>query len=95
MVSGGIVGTIGVIWSLWGIAVIAEGNNTTNGNIAVGVGVVFLVFGIIHLGVGGLLLWLGNRRRIARDEWQTAHGVSERMPAPAALPPERFALATF
>jgi hypothetical protein len=95
MVSGGIVATIGVIWSLWGIAFIAGGNNTDNGTAAVAVGVVFLVFGIVHLGVGGLLLWLGNRKRVARNEWLAAHGTSERMQAPAALPPERFALATF
>jgi hypothetical protein len=95
MVSGGIVATIGAIWTLWGIGLIAGGNNTSDGSAAVAVGVVFLVFGIVHFGVGGLLLFLGNRKRIARNEWLAAHGMSERMPAPAALPPERFALATF
>lgn len=75
MISGGVTAGIGLIWTLYGVAYLAGGFGTVAG--ATAAGVILLVIGVAHLAVGGLLLFLGNNKRIERNEWNAAHGITD------------------
>jgi hypothetical protein len=69
MITGAGVAGEGLIFVLYGLLALTA----TGGQAA---GAVLLGFGIAHLGVGGLLLYFGNNKRVERNAWNEAHGIT-------------------